>query len=335
MDRRSAGVTTGRRRVGEWVGLYFRGIAMGLAELVPGVSGGTIAFITGIYLELVGTIRGAGVALVRHLPRRDLAGAWKHVNGGFLLVLGAGMATGILSLARIVAWLLEHRELQLWGFFFGLILASVLFVGRSALPFTAPRRALVALGVVAGAAASFATALSLPVNLPTLFFGGMIAICAWILPGVSGSFVMLLLGLYPAVVAAIAELDLTVLGVLAAGCGVGLLLFARVLGWLLDRFYRGTLALLCGFMAGSLLGLWPWRVPLTVVEGKPLGVRLLLPGEYEAITGVDPVVGGVMLGLLLGLGMVAVLDVLSRWGGITGGSRARSERGEVPGGVEG
>lgn len=328
-------MTTARRGVRDWLGLYLRGIAMGLAELVPGVSGGTIAFITGIYLELVGTIRGAGEALVRYLPRRDLVGAWKHANGGFLLVLGAGMGTGILSLARLVSWLLENRGLQLWGFFFGLILASVLFVGRSALPFTPSRRALVILGVVAGAAASFATALSLPVNLLTLFLGSMVAICAWVLPGVSGSFVMLLLGLYPTVVSAIAVLDLKVLGVLAAGCGVGLLLFARLLGWLLDRFYRGTLALLCGFMAGSLLSLWPWRVPVSVVEGKPLGLRLLLPEEYGAVTGVDPVVGGVVLSLLLGLGMVWAMDVLSRWGGVAASSTALSKAREVPDGAGG
>lgn len=319
-----------RRGTREWLGLYLRGMAMGLAELVPGVSGGTIAFITGIYMELVATIRGAGEILVRHLPRGDLAGAWKHANGGFLLALGAGMATGILSLARIVSWLLENRELQIWGFFFGLILASVLFVGRSARPFTGARIALVAVGVAAGAAAAFATALTIPVNSVTLFLGGMVAICAWVLPGVSGSFVMLLLGLYPTVVGAIAELDLKVLGVLAAGCGVGLLLFARVLGWLLDRFYRGTLALLCGFMAGSLMGLWPWRLPVAVVEGKPVGVRLLLPGDYAQAAGADPAVGGVVLAFLLGLAVVGLLDVLSRWGGVGTASTSLSEPPEVP-----
>jgi len=323
-------VTPPRRGAREWAGLYLRGMGMGLAELVPGVSGGTIAFITGIYMELVGAIRGAGEALVRHLARGDVAGAWKRANGTFLLVLGAGMATGILSLARIVSWLLENRELQIWGFFFGLILASVLFVGRSALPLTPRRWALVAVGVLTGVAAAFATGLSIPVNSGTLFLGGMVAICAWILPGVSGSFIMLLLGLYPTVVGAIAALDLGVLGVLAAGCGVGLLLFARVLGWLLDRFYRGTLALLCGFMAGSLMGLWPWRLPVAVVEGKPLGVRLLLPGDYAAASGVDPALGGVILSFLLGLGVVAALDLLARWGGAAADSPTLSEAPEVP-----
>jgi putative membrane protein len=317
-----------------WLGIYLRGIAMGVAELVPGVSGGTVAFITGIYLDLVRSIRGAGEALLRHLPRGAVALAWERSNGGFLLVLGAGMATGILALARIVSWLLENRELQLQGFFFGLILASVLFVGRFARPFTAGRRGVLALGVAAGAAAAFATTLSVPVNPVTLFLGGMVAICAWILPGVSGSFVLLLLGLYPAVVAAIATLDLKVLGVLAAGCGLGLLLFARVLGWLLDRYYRGTLALLCGFMAGSLVSLWPWRLPRAVVEGKAVGVRFLLPGDYAAGGGGDPVVVSVLLTSILGLGVVAALEYMTR---IRGGdtSMDASGEGEVPQGARG
>lgn len=301
-----------RRRAGEWFGIYLRGMAMGVAELIPGVSGGTIAFITGIYLELVRSIRGAGEALVHHLPRGEVARAWERSNGRFVLVLGAGMATGILALARIVAWLLEHRQVQLWGFFFGLILASVPFVARFARPFNAGRSGLLALGVASGAAAAFATSLTLPVNAVTLFVGGMVAICAWILPGVSGSFILLLLGLYPTMVGAIATLDLRVLGILAAGFGVGLLLFARVLGWLLDRYYRGTLAVLSGFMAGSLLSLWPWRLPRAVVEGKALGVRLLLPGEYAAAGGGDPAVGGVVLAVALGLVVVAALEYMTR-----------------------
>lgn len=302
---------------------------MGVAELVPGVSGGTIAFITGIYLELVGAIRGVGEALVRHLPHGQFARAWDRAKGGFLLILGAGMASGILALARIVAWLLEHRPLQIWGFFFGLILASVLFVGRFARPFTPVRRILLLLGGGAGAGVALATALTLPVNPLTLFLGGMVAVCAWILPGVSGSFVLLLLGLYPAVVGAISSLDLRVLGVLASGCVLGLLLFARALGWLLDRYYGGTLAALCGFMAGSLLGLWPWRLPREVVEGKPLGVRLFLPEGYTAAGGGDPAVAGVLSAILLGLGVVAVLELLARGRGGRGVSRPGEAR-EVP-----
>ncbi len=308
---------------------------MGVAELVPGVSGGTIAFITGIYLELVRTIRGVNVALARLALTGRLREAWTRGNVGFILVLGAGMASGILALARIVSWLLEHRELEVWGFFFGLILASAVFVGRFARPFTTPRKALAAGGAGVGAVVAFLTALALPVNPVTVFLGGMVAICAWVLPGVSGSFVMLLLGLYPAVVAAIASLDVVFLAILAAGCTVGLLLFSRVLTWLLERFYEETLALLCGFMAGSLLSLWPWRLPTAVVEGKPMGVRLLLPDTFVAEGGGDPSVVGVVLAMLAGVGVVAGLELLARAYGVGNAVAPVEDPEEVPGGGRG
>jgi putative membrane protein len=320
---------TGRGPAG-WFGLYLRGVAMGIAELVPGVSGGTIAFITGIYLELVRTIRGIDLALARRVLSGRLRDAWTDGNAGFIVVLGAGMASGILALARIVSWLLEHRELEVWGFFFGLILASAVFVGRFARPFTPTRKVLAAGGALVGAVAAFLTALALPVNPVTVFVGGMVAVCAWVLPGVSGSFVMLLLGLYPAVVAAISSFDLVFLAILAAGCTTGLLLFSRVLTWLLERFYRGTLALLCGFMAGSLLSLWPWRLPTEVVAGKPMGVRLLLPGAFEAEGGGEPAVLAVVAAILLGLGVVAGLELLTRSAGM-GSPGAPADVEEVPG----
>ncbi|TVP42211.1 MAG: DUF368 domain-containing protein [Gemmatimonadales bacterium] len=287
---------------------------MGVAELVPGVSGGTIAFITGIYLELVRSIRGIGAGLVRQVGQGRFREAWKEGNLGFLVVLGAGMGTAIVLLARIVGWLLEHRELQVWAFFFGLILASVWFVGRYARPWTTARRALVLLGAVIGAGVAFLTALALPVTLVTIFLGGAIAICAWILPGVSGSFIMLLLGLYPAVVGAISDFNLVILATLAAGCATGLLLFSRFLTWLLERRYEATLALLSGFMAGSLFKLWPWYVPVAIVDGKPMGLRLLGPGTFEAVTGEPAAVASVVASMVAGVAVVAVLEVVSRRG---------------------
>ncbi len=306
----------GDRRTGPaaWAGLYLRGIAMGVAELVPGVSGGTIAFITGIYLELVRSIRGIGVHLVGLLVRGRIRELWAAANLGFILVLGAGMATGILALARIVQWLLENWELQVWGFFFGLILASTVFVARFVKPWTPRRGGLAAIGAVFGAAAAFLTPMLLPVNAVTVFLGGAVAVCAWILPGISGSFVMLLLGLYPSVVAAISALDLVFLGILAAGCTSGLLLFSRFLSWLLARYYEGTLAVLCGFMAGALLKLWPWRLPTEMVEGKPVGVELLGPGGFMARGGGDPEVLGVVAAMLAGLLVVVGLEAVARLG---------------------
>jgi len=315
------------RGLAGWLGVYARGFAMGVAELVPGVSGGTIAFITGIYLELVRSIRGIGVGLLRTVGQGRVREAWKEGNLGFLLALGAGMGTAIVLLARVVSWLLEHRELQVWGFFFGLILASVWFVGRYARPWTSARRGLVVVGAVAGAGVAFLTALALPVNLVTMFLGGAIAVCAWILPGVSGSFIMLLLGLYPAVVAAISDFNLVVLATLAAGCTTGLLLFSRFLTWLLERRYEATLALLSGFMAGSLLKLWPWWVPVAIVDGKPMGLRLLWPGTFESVTGEPSAVPSVVASMVLGVAVVALLEVVSRRG--RGGQPALSAPGAV------
>lgn len=295
-----------------WAGVFSRGMAMGTAELIPGVSGGTIAFITGIYLELVRSIRAAGRQALPLLLRGRIREAWTAANAPFLVVLGAGMGTAILALARLVAWLLEHRELQVSGFFFGLIAASALFVGRFARPWTFPRLALLGVGVGAGGTVGFLTALTLPVTPVTIFLGGAVAICAWILPGVSGSFVMLLLGLYPAVVSAISRLDLAFLAVLAAGCATGLLLFSGALTWLLERRYQATLALLAGFMGGSLLTLWPWRLPVGEVEGKTVGVRLLSPGGYEAASGIPAQFPSVVGAILGGVFIVAALERMSR-----------------------
>lgn len=295
---------------------------MGVAELVPGVSGGTIAFITGIYIELVRSVRRIGVPLARMLLTGRIRDAWKEANLGFLVVLWAGMGTSVITFAAVVSWLLEHRELQVWGFFFGLISASVIFVGRYARPWTNARMALLGLGVAVGAGLGFMAALTFPVNMVTIFLGGAVAICAWILPGISGSFILLLLGQYPAVVQAIAELDLVLLGALAAGCTVGLLAFSRFLIWLLRRAYEGTLALLCGFMAGALVKIWPWKVPVdratgTAAADSELGVRPAGPFEYARILGEEPLIGAVILSAALGIVIVLGLDWAARTGRTT------------------
>jgi putative membrane protein len=282
---------------------------MGIAELVPGVSGGTIAFITGIYIELVRSVRRIGPHLLRLLLRGRIREAWVDGNLGFLILLWTGMGTSVLTFAWLVSWLLEHRELQVWGFFFGLILASALFVGRFAAPWTVGRGIVCAIGVGIGAGLGFASALAFPVDPFAIFLGGAVAICAWILPGVSGSFILLLLGQYPTVVQAIAERDLVILGALAAGCTVGLLLFARLLVWVLRRYYEGTLALLCGFMGGALVKLWPWRVP---VADDALGVRPATPGTYASTMEVSAAIPSVMATVILGILVVLGLEILSR-----------------------
>jgi putative membrane protein len=296
-------------------------MAMGVAELIPGVSGGTIAFITGIYVELVSSIRALRPqVLVRGLQGR-FRKAWEEGAMGFLTVLGAGMATSVFLFAGVVAQLLEHREVQVWAFFFGLIVASVVFVGRFALPVTSSRVVLGLVGVGVGAIMANVQPLPAPEHWISTFLAGAVAICAWVLPGVSGSFILLLLGQYTLLVRALSELDLAFLGALAAGMGVGLLAFARVLTWLLRHYYRGTLSFLCGLMAGSVQKLWPWRETVTSYldsDGNPvpLVVRPISPAAWEALTGTDPALVGALLSMGMAVGVILVLESLSRIKGV-------------------
>jgi putative membrane protein len=306
-----------RRGLLAWAGVVGRGGAMGVAELVPGVSGGTIAFVTGIYLELVGAIRAVDAAFLRLLVRGRLAEAWRHVNAGFLLALALGMGAAVVGLASTIEWLLRAHEILLWAFFFGLILASVVHVARHVAPWDLHTSAFGILGVVLGLVLSGTMGLPVVEHPAVTFAAGAVAVCAWILPGVSGSFMLLLLGQYPRVIRALAELDLSLLAVLAAGCVTGLLLFSRLLTWLLRHHYRATLALLCGFMAGSLQKLWPWRQTLSYYldadgEAVPVLVTPVSPTLFQEMYGEDPLVAGAVLALCAGLAVVVLLDRLSR-----------------------
>ena len=235
--------------------VFLRGVLMGVAELVPGVSGGTIAFISGIYYRLIGALAAFGPASLTLLSQPTRF--WHHHQLSFLMVLAAGMGVGILVFARVIGFMLEVAAPVLWAFFFGVIAASVYQIGVE--------RRLRNLAVFGGAGVVLGFAfLSLPPqdfsgSLVALFFAGMVAVCAWILPGISGSFVLLLLGLYTDVIAAVNSIDLLFLAVLACGCASGLLLFTRALGWLLNRYHDALLALLTGFMATALVKLWPWQ----------------------------------------------------------------------------
>ena len=308
-----------RRSPLQWLTLGLRGSAMGIAELVPGVSGGTIAFVTGIYVELVQSLYRFDETCVRLVLRGRIGEAWHHVNANFLLVLLLGMAVSVVTFSGLVAWLFEHREIQLWAFFFGLIVASAVFVARSVEAWSAERVGIALVGLLAGAVVSNAGGLPVSENPLVTFAAGAVAICAWILPGVSGSFMLLLLGQYQRVVRAIAELDVVTVGSLALGCLVGLALFTRALTWLLRHYYAGTLAFLCGFMVGSLQKLWPWRQTLSYYldshgDAVPVVVRPIGPLRFEELYGEDPMLLGASLACAAGLAVVMVLDRVSRRG---------------------
>ncbi len=295
--------------------LYAKGVAMGAADVVPGVSGGTVAFITGIYDELLRSI-GAVPNAAGPLLRGRLAEAWRVANGGFLLVLFAGIITSVLTLARLISYLLEQHPIPVWSFFFGLILVSVHLVGKDIQRRSLSRLLSLGLGIAFAYWITVAAPMQWSASGGSLFLAGAIAICAMILPGISGSFILVLLGLYPVVLGAVKSLELGVMLVFASGCLVGLLSFARVLSWVLRRWRDLTLAFLTGLMVGSLNKVWPWKETLTWRtdshgEQVPLLQHNLLPGAYGHLTGQDPqlliaivlAVAGIVL--VLGLEWVA------------------------------
>ena len=274
-------------------GIFLRGLLMGAADIVPGVSGGTVAFITGIYDQLLDSLRAVDLAFLAKLSRLDITGAWQHINGRFLLALLLGIATSIFSLAQLVSWVLEHHPVPLWAFFFGLILASAAVLLREVDNWSAPKvLCLLSAGAVAVCIA-LSPVMSLEMGLAGVFLAGFLAVCAMILPGISGSFILVLLGMYSTTLVALKSLDLVFILVFVVGAGCGLLCFSRVLHWLLRRFHQGTMAVLTGFLFGSLMVVWPWKRVLEWVEGshgqlKPAQQFPVSPLDYQIYTGQDP-----------------------------------------------
>ncbi|WP_010323520.1 DUF368 domain-containing protein [Marinobacterium stanieri] len=296
----------------DYLVLSAKGMMMGIADAVPGVSGGTIAFITGIYEELIDTLKSFNTEALRLLFSQGPVACWRYVNGSFLLAVLAGILLSLVSVAHLTLYLLEHHPILIWSFFFGLILASTWSVLRHIRGWSTN---LVSTFVLGGMLAYFITsrgpAMLEPTTLMT-FLAGMIAICAMILPGLSGSFILLLMGMYAPVLEAVKELQWGTLGLFCAGCVLGLLSFSRVLSWAFHHHRMTTLALLGGFMLGSLNKVWPWKYTLAYsINGKgeevPLMQDNLLPSSYEVLTGLDPqflpalalMIMGALLGVLM------------------------------------
>ncbi len=299
------------------LGVYLRGVLMGAADIVPGVSGGTIAFITGIYDTLLASIRSFDLELLARLFRLDIKGAWQHVNGGFLLALLAGIGTSIFSLARLFSWILDNHPVPLWAFFFGLILASAVVLLRQIEGWTPARALCLLVGAVGAGIIAFLPVANLDFGLVGVFLAGFVAICAMILPGISGSFILVLLGMYGTVLDAVKALDIGFLLVFCLGCGSGLLSFSRLLHWLLHRFHQATMAVLTGFLFGSLVIVWPWKKVLDWVPDshgvlKPAQQVPVSPAEYSALTGQDPTIW-LCIGLVL-VGFAAVWLIEHSWG---------------------
>lgn len=247
--------------------LVLKGMAMGMAEVVPGVSGGTIAFITGIYEELLNTIKGVTPGKLLIWKEEGLKAFWQSINGNFILFLLIGMATGLVLGVFTIAKMLNTYPVLVWSFFFGLILASVLYVGRQIKKWGIVEVALLVFSAGLSYYITIAAPSQGPQELWFVFISGFIAICALMLPGVSGSFLLLLLGMYQYIVtdnvkALLSDFNsssLTVVIVFGLGCLAGLLSFSRVLSWTFKKFEYPTLAALTGFLLGSLNKVWPWK----------------------------------------------------------------------------
>lgn len=254
------------------LGLFFKGLAMGAANVIPGVSGGTIALITGIYERLINAIKRCDLTAARLFFTGQWKACWQHVDGQWLSILLGGVAISIITLARLFEYLLEHHERYTMAFFFGLILLSILYVARGVRQWSMPT----ILALVIGTAVAMGIAMLAPASqndgMAYLFLCGVLAISSMILPGLSGSFVLILLGNYALVLGAISSFSLSVLIPLALGCAFGLVAFSHILSWVFKRFADVTLAVMTGFVIGSLVVIWPWKNAIThTVErvGKP------------------------------------------------------------------
>lgn len=291
----------------DYVGIAGIGAAMGAADVVPGVSGGTMAFILGIYDELLATVKSFNLEFVRLLLRFNLKAALEHINWKFLLALGLGLGGTLVSLAHVITYLLDHHPVPLFAFFFGLVLASIVAVATHV-----KWNAAMITACALGAMAAYKIVRLVPMNMPndplTLFWCAAIAIMAMILPGISGSFLLFILGQYRFVMEAVKKLDVVTLIPFALGAAIGIMAFSRVLTWLLHHYRRITITLLVGFMIGSLWKIWPFRRVLEYVEKKP---GELLPIR-ETVVWPDALDGQVVLSITLCIAGFLLISWLDR-----------------------
>lgn len=270
--------------------IFLKGMSMGAADIVPGVSGGSIALITGIYEKLLDSIKSIDREALGYLFKLEFRMLWSHVNGNFLLTLLVGILTSIFTLSKLITYLMEFHPIPLWSFFCGLIIISAIIILRDITKWTIG----VVLAIILGTVSAFYITGLPPIGSPDAlwftFVAGAIAICAMILPGISGSFLLLIMGQYERILAAVSDKNIPVLALFAFGCIVGLLSFSRLISWLLKKHHALTIGLLSGFMLGSINKLWPWKEVLSYRMSssgvqKPFVTENILPQNYLELTG--------------------------------------------------
>ena len=288
-----------------------KGIGMGAADVIPGVSGGTIAFMTGIYEELVGSINSINGTAVKLLFKGKFRDFWKHINGNFLISVVSGILISIMSLAKLMTYLLNYEPIPTWAFFFGLIVASSVFMLRDIKGWKGKDFVMLVLGIILGVVVCTLSPTQTPDALWFIFLSGAIAICAMILPGISGSFILLILGKYEFMLSTLTKilsgegvlLDFAVVLVFILGALVGILAFSKFLHWLLARYHRSTLLVLVGFIIGSLVKVWPWSDMETVREAQLLREGTLLE--------IDMQIPWAIVWALVGAALVTFLEIMA------------------------
>lgn len=293
-----------------------KGCAMGMADVVPGVSGGTIAFISGIYEELLGSIKSVDLEAIKLLFTGKFRALWKKINGNFLFSLIAGIGVAILTMARLMTYMLENHPIITWSFFFGLIIASALMVAREVNRWGVVPVITMLIGVVLSYWITVVSPATTPNDWWFIMLSGAIAICAMILPGISGAFILLLLGKYLFIMEAVTELNIGVLALFAVGAVAGIVSFSHVLSWLLNKWHDATVTLLMGFMIGSLNKVWPWKQTLeTYLDShgveQPLVQANVSPVQFEMLGGESHLVLAI-LACVAGFALIYVIELIGK-----------------------
>ena len=314
------------KKLTDYLFVTVKGICMGAADVIPGVSGGTIAFMTGIYEELVGSINAINTTAMKLLFSGKFKEFWKHINGNFLLSLIAGILVSILSLAKLMTYLLEHHPVQTWAFFFGLIVASSIFILKDIKGWKFRDIVMLAIGIVTGAVVCTLSPTETPDGLWFIFLCGAIAICAMILPGISGSFILLILGKYEYMMGTVAKIvsgdsvpmDFVILIIFAAGALAGIIAFSKFLHWLLAGYHRPTLLALAGFIIGSLVKVWPWSDMVTVAASQYPEIAEMTAPVWKELSAqyagmIDYHIAGAVCFALIGFLLVTVIETVSTY----------------------
>lgn len=305
------------RTLKDYLLVTLRGIAMGAADVIPGVSGGTIAFITGIYQELIDSIKSVNLKNLKLLFSGQITEFWAAINGTFLVSLLAGIGISVLSLAKLLKFLLDHHPILIWSFFFGLIVASAIYVAKDIKGWNLGAVISLVVGAVVAWMITVITPAEPNTTYPFIFLSGAIAICAMILPGISGSFILVLMGMYQYILGAVSSFNIPVVLVFLCGAGIGIISFSNVLSWLLKKFYNPTIALLAGFMIGSLNKVWPWKHVLETFTNRhgeivPLIEENVLPGNYFTLTGHDAQMGWAIALAFFGFALIFVIEGVAK-----------------------